>query len=259
MGTINLRTFWITLILFLLLTGCSQAAQTPGTSPPRATPLTINVGLHTVADPVEGALLTCAAALPELGLVITPVASQPRLADYDILIHPGTPAFATGISAQLAEDQLALIVHPDNALSRLTLEELSAIYSGQITSWSELTPPPDVPVQEIQVWTYPAGSFLREAGIDPLLASDRFRPPAHNLAPGPAAMREAIAGQSGALGLLPASWVDRTVKTVEIDGEIRFLSFPILASASETTPQVQALVACLQSGAGSQVLPESFP
>jgi phosphate transport system substrate-binding protein len=38
----------------------------------------------------------------------------------------------------IARDAIAVIVHPDNPIDRLTLQEISAIYSGQINNWSEL-------------------------------------------------------------------------------------------------------------------------
>jgi phosphate transport system substrate-binding protein len=38
----------------------------------------------------------------------------------------------------VARDAIAIVVHPDNPVERLTLAQLSAMYSGAITNWSEL-------------------------------------------------------------------------------------------------------------------------
>lgn len=38
----------------------------------------------------------------------------------------------------LAYDGIAIIVHPDNPVSDLTLSEIADIYTGKVTSWSEL-------------------------------------------------------------------------------------------------------------------------
>lgn len=38
----------------------------------------------------------------------------------------------------LAYDGIAIIVHPENAVSNLTLEEVSAIYTGEFTNWKEV-------------------------------------------------------------------------------------------------------------------------
>ena len=39
---------------------------------------------------------------------------------------------------QVATDALSVIVHPSNPVSELTIAQLSAIYSGQITNWKEV-------------------------------------------------------------------------------------------------------------------------
>ena len=38
----------------------------------------------------------------------------------------------------VARDAIAIVVHPDNPVERLTLAQLSAMYSGAITNWSEV-------------------------------------------------------------------------------------------------------------------------
>ena len=38
----------------------------------------------------------------------------------------------------IARDAIAIIVHPENPIDKLTLEQISAIYSGQINNWNEL-------------------------------------------------------------------------------------------------------------------------
>jgi phosphate transport system substrate-binding protein len=38
----------------------------------------------------------------------------------------------------IARDAIAIIVHPENPINTLTLEEISAIYSGEINNWSAL-------------------------------------------------------------------------------------------------------------------------
>jgi len=39
---------------------------------------------------------------------------------------------------QVATDALSVVVNPDNPVSELTIAQLSAIYTGQITNWSEV-------------------------------------------------------------------------------------------------------------------------
>jgi phosphate transport system substrate-binding protein len=50
-------------------------------------------------------------------------------------------AKAAGYNPQefvIARDAIAIIVHPSNPVDHLTLEQLSKIYKGEITNWSEL-------------------------------------------------------------------------------------------------------------------------
>ena len=42
------------------------------------------------------------------------------------------------VETVLAYDGIALIVHPDNPVADLTLEQVAAIYTGAITNWSEV-------------------------------------------------------------------------------------------------------------------------
>ncbi len=50
-------------------------------------------------------------------------------------------AAANGVTPQeyvVARDAIAVIVHPDNPVQQLTLEQISAIYSGKINNWAEI-------------------------------------------------------------------------------------------------------------------------
>ncbi len=42
------------------------------------------------------------------------------------------------VEIEIARDAIAVIVHPGNPVTQLTLQQISAIYSGQITNWREV-------------------------------------------------------------------------------------------------------------------------
>lgn len=44
----------------------------------------------------------------------------------------------TPVEHVVARDAIAIVVHPDNPVAALTLPQLSAMYSGQITNWSQV-------------------------------------------------------------------------------------------------------------------------
>jgi phosphate transport system substrate-binding protein len=70
-------------------------------------------------------------------------------------------------SAPLAVDALAVIVHPDNPLSSLTLTQLQQVFSGRAWRWSELGA--EVAGDEIVVVTRPAGSGTRATFVDQVM------------------------------------------------------------------------------------------
>lgn len=57
----------------------------------------------------------------------------------------------------VAVDSLVVVIHPDNPVRRLTMEELASVYSGQITNWSQLGGA-DVPIRIVD---RPDGSGTR--------------------------------------------------------------------------------------------------
>jgi phosphate transport system substrate-binding protein len=44
----------------------------------------------------------------------------------------------TPVEFVVARDAIAIIVHPENPVNQLTIDQISAIYSGQISNWSEI-------------------------------------------------------------------------------------------------------------------------
>ena len=44
----------------------------------------------------------------------------------------------TPVEFVVAQDAIAVVVHPSNPVSRLTLQQISAIYTGTLTNWNEL-------------------------------------------------------------------------------------------------------------------------
>lgn len=45
------------------------------------------------------------------------------------------------VAHEIAIDGLSLVVHPDNPITELTIEQIKAIYTGEITNWNELGGP----------------------------------------------------------------------------------------------------------------------
>jgi phosphate transport system substrate-binding protein len=154
------RVYWMCLysLLILILTGCGAKANstlnsTPaGSSANKAESIT-NIGSDTMVNLALAWAETYHALHPEISVSITGGGSGTGIA---ALIN-GTVDIANasrmikaeeladadkhGLQPQefvVARDAIAVVVHPTNPIDRLTLAQISAIYSGKIDNWSEL-------------------------------------------------------------------------------------------------------------------------
>ncbi|MBI5348914.1 MAG: hypothetical protein HZB77_06280, partial [Chloroflexi bacterium] len=103
----------------------------------------------------------------------------------------------------LGEESIAVIVHPSNSATNLTLAQLQDIYAGRSIEWNAAS---------------------REDGDDSRIIFDskalRGVKPALTtaLAPSPEAMIKFVAANQKGIGYIPMSWVNNTVKTISLDG-----------------------------------------
>jgi len=148
------RTFWaIGLILGLLLAGCGPAR--PGAAEPGAG------GTQTIENKGSDTLVNLALAWaeaymqlhPEVRISVTGGGSGTGIAamingTVDIAnasreMKPEEIAAAekngiTPVEFVVARDAIAVVVHPSNPVSGLTLQQISDIYTGQITNWRQV-------------------------------------------------------------------------------------------------------------------------
>ncbi|WP_370738193.1 phosphate ABC transporter substrate-binding protein [Scatolibacter rhodanostii] len=169
---------------------------------------------------------------------------------------------AGAVENVVAIDGIAIVVHPDNATADLTKENLTAIYKGEITNWSEVGGKDD----PIVVVGREAGSGTRGAFEEILDVEDACKYALELDSTGTVVAK--VASTSGAIGYVSLDMVDETVKAVKLNGveataeKIKagdyFLSRPfVMATSGEVTEQnelVQALFAYIYSDAGSQLI-----
>jgi phosphate transport system substrate-binding protein len=139
------------LLLSILLAGCRAA--TPGAAPVPATEYIENRGSDTVVNLAlawaeayqerqPGVRVSVSGGGTGVGLAAlangtVDIANASR----QITDDETQQAQAKGIDPTafvVARDAIAVIVHPDNPVSQLTLSQLSDIYSGKINTWSEV-------------------------------------------------------------------------------------------------------------------------
>jgi len=175
----------------------------------------------------------CVRQQPGYALVVSAKpASALDVNQAEIILRWGVSAENTGYLAELGSDDLVVVVNPQNPVHDLIGSQLRNIFSGASRAWSAYSKGNSNP---IQVWAYPTGNEIRQYFED-AVAPLRLNPSAL-LAPDPAAMRQAIAADTSAIGYLPGRWVDSSVRQLSIT-DISELSLrqPILA-ITPTEPQ----------------------
>ena len=116
-------------------------------------------------------------------------------------------------SVEIAKDGLAIIVNPRNPVHDLTIEQLRAIYAGDIISWSEFGGAD----ARIHVITREEGSGTRSAFESLVMGESRITPKAI-VQNSNGAVRQLIADDPNAIGFISLGLVDSTVKALYLDG-----------------------------------------
>jgi len=116
-------------------------------------------------------------------------------------------------SVEIARDGLAVIIHPDNPITSLTLSQIRAIYSGTITNWKQLGGKD----KEIHVITREEGSGTRSAFED--LAMNKVEiDPRSIVQDSNGTVRQLVGDDRYAIGYISLGLVNSKVKAIEIDG-----------------------------------------
>jgi phosphate transport system substrate-binding protein len=113
----------------------------------------------------------------------------------------------------IAEDALALIVHPTNPVTGFTKAQIRGIFSGGITDWKEVGGTPGA----IHIVSREEGSGTRGA-FDELIMEGADVMPRAIVQDSNGAVRETIAGDRMAIGYVSLGLVDDRVKAVKVDG-----------------------------------------
>ncbi len=230
----------LALTAILLLSACAAPTATPE---PTTEPVWLKVQYPASLGNLSADFTAC---VPDgVGLVVqegTGMAFDE--AEADLVLAWAAPESVLGYAAELGSEELVGIVHPENKIPSLDIEDLRLIYGGHLVDWDFLGQSP----LALQAWVPLASSDMRALLVEAALGSDLALGRAIGTAPSPQAMRETVAADPGALGMLPRRWVDSTVRVVPIsDLPGGALVRPILAfSASEPQGAARAWLACLQ-------------
>ncbi|MCL1802901.1 MAG: phosphate ABC transporter substrate-binding protein [Eubacteriaceae bacterium] len=117
-------------------------------------------------------------------------------------------------SKEIAKDGLAIIVHPDNPLRSLSLEQISLIYSGQATKWSDVGGSSE---SKIHIVTREEGSGTRSAFSDLVMGDVEISPRAI-VQDSNGAVKQLISDDLNSIGFLSLGLVDDSVKALMLNG-----------------------------------------
>jgi phosphate transport system substrate-binding protein len=111
----------------------------------------------------------------------------------------------------VARDGIALIVHPSNPVSSLTVEEIKGIYKGTYTNWSELGGDD----MEIVVVGRDSASGTREFFWEKVMEKEDFVATMLEKNSN-GAVKQTVSQTPGAIGYVGLGYIDETVKAVKI-------------------------------------------
>lgn len=220
----------IILMSAVLLTGCSSKPATP-TPTPTPTPApsasedssgNVAISGSTSTEKIIKALADEYMALnPDVKITYEGIGSSAGIKNaIDGVSQIGTASRevkeeekAQGIEIDtFAHDGIAVIFHPDNGVTNLTLDQLKAIYAGEITNWKEVGGAD----QKIVVVSREEGSGTRSA-FEEILKLEGILKDA-TIAEGNGNVQTTVAGNPQAIGYVSFSSLNETVKASEIEG-----------------------------------------
>jgi phosphate transport system substrate-binding protein len=191
---------------------------------------------------------TAASGMPPIGLVVQEgLAGAMAAEDIDLVLQVDDGSTSNRTASQIGVERLVFITHPQNPIDDLVPGSLREIYSGSLISWLDVDAEEGFD-QDIQPWTYQPGDEVG-VGFERLVMGSVQTTPSVHRAPNPAAMLQAVQENPGAVGYVPASWLNQTVKTIVLQGEgDEEFSLPVVAFTSgEPEGLVRSLIGCLQS------------
>jgi len=215
------------------------AATTPVSSIPTSQ------SLYIVLSPSLGWLgntfSECSRLQPDLSVIIDERSADQILPLTNPSFRWGDPGNLPGFVYPLGTDRIVVIVNPANTFTSIDQANIESIFSGATTKW------PDASQAGIKVWEYLPGEDIQQLFDGTILKGGQISSLAF-IAGDPQQMLSAVAAEPGAIGFIPARWLDSTVSAVTISNiDPASLSFPVLAlTPTEPSGALRTWISCLQ-------------
>jgi phosphate transport system substrate-binding protein len=208
-----IRSFVITSLFLLVLAGCGQPTQAADQQLTLTGSTSVGPFAEQLAERYEQQHPGLKINVQSLGSTAGIQAATEGIVEIGISSRHLEPEEAEQLEAiEIARDALAVIMHPSNPVSDLTIEQVRAIFAGRIRNWREVGGR-DAP---IVIVTREAGSGTYGAFEELVMENERPAPRALRQGSN-GAVRQIVAGDPDAIGYISLGIVDDTVKPVAID------------------------------------------
>ncbi len=198
----------------LLLCGCGTADQTPAPVYLRAAGSTSWLPLMTdLAAAYHGRRAYVAVEVSGGGSALGKELVEAGQVDIGMVSWPSGEVPVGLQTTVVARDAIALIVHPTNPITRLTLIEARDVFTGRLDNWQQLGSV-SLPVQVI---SREDGSGTR-AAFEAMTMQGRRVTPMALVIPGSEAVVDHVARDPQGIGYVSAAYVDDRVKSLEMEG-----------------------------------------
>ena len=161
---------------------------------------------------------------------------------------------------ELARQPISMIVHPENTVRNLTLDELSNILAGRTIDWRQV----GGPAMPIMVLGREPGAALRQRVDAILLGPGSKLTPNALLLPSDEAMVATVARRPEAIGYITGAGGVSSVSSVTVEGEhasalARGRAYPlwqsiILLSPAQPAAQMSAFLSFVKSRQGQRIV-----
>jgi hypothetical protein len=212
------------IFIISLLAGCSPAA-TPTPKP------VFKIFASSAVQPWLSDLYQCA----DQNNVLLSVSNDPASADVSLRLgeveNLSSPAY------KIDDEEILVVTHLQTGISTLTVDQVRAVFSGQVSNWSELGGS-DVPVE---VWVYSEDEDIQQvfdqSVMDGLPGTSLAR-----LAVSSQYMFDSVGMNPGSIGFLPRRW-----KAGNTHETLMATTSPVLAITRPGMDEaIKSVLACLQ-------------
>ncbi len=152
----------------------------------------------------------------------------------------------------VADDALAIVIHPSNPVDRLTREELEAIFRGKITNWKEVGGDDC----RIVVYTRETSSGTYEFFKESVLENRNYMAGTLSM-PATGAIIQSVRQTRGAIGYIGLAYLNPYVKALAVsyDGGAHYALPSVENAADGSYPVVRPLYYYYNAGDEAQVAP----